>query len=149
MWLRQKNREPANKSVTVLEPDTQRMPSYISHELKIVGTLASAGEVQIDGKVEGNVCARVVVIGEEGVVDGDVLAVHLAINGHVRGSVRARKVELGPGSVVDGHMIHGTLGPDVEMPQYREKPKPPVPAPSSPPLLVVHDGDKVRNLKAG
>ena len=43
---------------------TNAAPSIISADLKITGNLASAGDLQIDGTVEGDITSRQVTIGQ-------------------------------------------------------------------------------------
>ena len=49
-------------------------PSIISSDLKILGDLISAGDLQVDGIVEGDIQSRSLTIGEGAVVNGNVVA---------------------------------------------------------------------------
>jgi cytoskeletal protein CcmA (bactofilin family) len=111
MWGKRKDGSDSRHELVPKRFEPAAPPSIISREMKVVGTIASRGEIQIDGEVEGDVYASAVVIGDEGIVHGNVVAVDLTINGRVRGRVRARKVALGPHSIVDGHMVHGRTSP--------------------------------------
>src|SRR6516225_920456 len=70
------------------------VPSIISGDLIVKGTLVSNGDVQIDGKVEGDIRASALVIGEKAIILGDVFAEEAVVRGRVEGSIRARKVQL-------------------------------------------------------
>jgi cytoskeletal protein CcmA (bactofilin family) len=84
-------------------------PSIISADLVVTGTLASAGDVQIDGRVEGDIRATSIVIGEHASILGDVSAEEAIIRGRVEGSIRARKVQLCATSHVEGNILHEAL----------------------------------------
>src|SRR5712671_3734463 len=82
------------------------VPSIISAELTVRGTLVSAGDVTIDGKVDGDVRAASLVIGEKAVIVGDVFAEEAIVRGRVEGSIRARKVQLCATCHVEGNILH-------------------------------------------
>src|SRR5262245_9986221 len=73
---------------------TTGVPSIISAEVVVRGTILSSGDLQVDGKVEGDVRAYSLVVGEKSVVVGDVFAEDAIIRGRVEGSICARKVQL-------------------------------------------------------
>jgi cytoskeletal protein CcmA (bactofilin family) len=81
-------------------------PSIISADLTINGTLNSTGDVQIDGRIEGDVHSTGLVIGEKAFIHGEVLAEDVTIRGRVQGSVRARKVLLCSTCHVEGNILH-------------------------------------------
>src|ERR1700687_5347847 len=111
-----KSREPENP-VPPQQPQQQApqakrpagrngVPSIISADLIVRGTLISAGDVQIDGKVDGDIRASGLVIGEKAVITGDVFAEEAIVRGRVEGSIRARKVQLCATSHVEGNILH-------------------------------------------
>ena len=81
-------------------------PSIISADLIVNGTLTSTGDIQIDGRVEGDVHSADLVIGEKAEVDGELWAEELTVRGKVRGRIRARKVTLAATSRVEGDILH-------------------------------------------
>src|SRR5258707_2372699 len=85
------------------------VPSIIRAELTVRGTLVSAGDVTIDGKVDGDVRAASLVIGEQAVITGDVYAEEATVRGRVEGSIRARKVTLCATCHVEGNILHEAL----------------------------------------
>jgi cytoskeletal protein CcmA (bactofilin family) len=82
------------------------VPSIISAELTVRGTLVSAGDVTIDGKVDGDIRAASLIIGEKAVITGDVFAEEAIVRGRVEGSIRARKVQLCSTCHVEGNIMH-------------------------------------------
>ncbi len=85
------------------------VPSIISAELIVRGTLVSAGDIQIDGKVDGDVRANSLVIGDKAILVGDVYAEEAVVRGRVEGSIRARKVQLCATCHVEGNILHEAL----------------------------------------
>jgi len=81
-------------------------PSIISADLVVHGTLSSSGDIQIDGKVEGNVNSAGLVIGDKAFIQGDVMAEDVTVRGRVKGAIRARKVLLASTCHVEGDILH-------------------------------------------
>src|SRR5580692_3102228 len=69
-------------------------PSIISADLVVNGTLTSTGDIQVDGRVEGDVRSAGLVVGDKAFIHGEVLAEDITVRGRVQGSIRARKVLL-------------------------------------------------------
>src|SRR5260370_2238271 len=82
------------------------VPSIISAELIVRGTLVSAGDVTIDGKVDGDIRAASLVIGEKAVITGDLFAEEAIVRGRVEASIRARKVQLCSHCHGEGNILH-------------------------------------------
>ena len=109
-----KDRETTASAAQVGQPPMQprRMtrnsaaPSIISADLSITGTLTSTGDVQIDGRVEGDVHSAGLVIGDKAFIHGDVVAEEVTVRGRVQGSIRARKVLLASTCHVEGNILH-------------------------------------------
>jgi cytoskeletal protein CcmA (bactofilin family) len=81
-------------------------PSVISADLVVTGTLSSTGDMQVDGRVEGDVHSAGLVIGEKAVIQGEVLADEVTVRGRVEGSIRARKILLCSTCHVEGNILH-------------------------------------------
>jgi cytoskeletal protein CcmA (bactofilin family) len=83
--------------------------SVIDPWLQITGDLAGDGELQVDGKVNGNIrCARLVV-GKDGAINGCVTADEVIVRGGVKGVIRAHRVMLLDSACVDSDIFHKTL----------------------------------------
>ncbi|HEY4112636.1 MAG TPA: polymer-forming cytoskeletal protein, partial [Rhizomicrobium sp.] len=81
-------------------------PSIISSDLVVNGTLSSTGDVQVDGRVEGDVHSTGLVIGEKAFIQGEVMAEDVTVRGRIHGSIRARKVLLCSTCHVEGNILH-------------------------------------------
>ena len=81
-------------------------PSIISADMAIQGSLSSGGDMQIDGRVEGDIRSAGLVIGEGAEVHGEIFAEDVTVRGKVIGRIRARKVLLAATSHVEGDILH-------------------------------------------
>ncbi len=106
-----KGRDSAPVAPTNSAPAPKRVgrsaaPSIISADLVVNGTLSSTGDIQIDGRVEGDVQSAGLVIGDKAFIHGEVMAEDVTVRGRVQGSIRARKVLLCSTSHVEGNILH-------------------------------------------
>ena len=60
-------------------------PSIISADLIVNGTLISTGDIQVDGRVEGDVRSAALVIGDKAFINGEVVAEDVTVRGRVQG----------------------------------------------------------------
>jgi cytoskeletal protein CcmA (bactofilin family) len=81
-------------------------PSIISADLVVSGTLTSTGDIQIDGRVEGDVHSAGLVIGDKAFIQGEIMADDVTVRGRIQGGIRARKVLLCTTSHVEGNILH-------------------------------------------
>jgi cytoskeletal protein CcmA (bactofilin family) len=81
-------------------------PSIIGADMVITGALNSTGDVQIDGRVEGDVRSIGLVVGEKAEVHGEIYAEDVTVRGKVVGRIHARKVLLATTSHVEGDILH-------------------------------------------
>lgn len=84
----------------------QSAPSIISADLVVNGTLTSTGDIQIDGRVEGDVRSAGLVIGDKAEIHGEIYAEDVTVRGKVIGRIRARKILLAATSHVEGDILH-------------------------------------------
>lgn len=84
-------------------------PSIISSGLTVAGDLISEGEIQVDGKVNGDIRAGNVAIGEGASVNGKIAANEVLVRGTINGEVRAESVHLAATAKVTGDIIHKEL----------------------------------------
>lgn len=104
---RKEREEPPERNMQgpARQPPTRpNVVSIIGRGMTLVGDCRSEGTIWIEGRVEGNVAAReAIVIGENGVVVGDIVTDDAIIYGRIRGRLTvASRVELHASSAVDG-----------------------------------------------
>ena len=94
---------------TLGSPRVYAGPSIISAALTVVGRLESAGDIQIDGKVEGDVRGQAVRIGSGAVIKGSVTGELVELAGTLEGKIEARSAVLTKTARMSGDIIHQTL----------------------------------------
>ena len=84
-------------------------PSIISAGVVIKGDLASAGDIQLDGTLEGDIRCAALTIGESGRVKGTIHADALVVRGRIDGTVFSNTVRLDKSAQVDGDLTHRSI----------------------------------------
>jgi cytoskeletal protein CcmA (bactofilin family) len=84
-------------------------PSILSHDMHIVGKIFSTGDIQIEGRLDGDLRSHAVTIGEKAVVSGEVAGDTVTVFGQVKGTIRARQVYLCATSKVTGDVFNEAL----------------------------------------
>lgn len=81
--------------------------SIIGPGMKVVGDCDVDGSIRIEGTVQGNVRAgKSVVVGKDGVVEGDISTQDAVIAGRIRGSLRAEsRLEVQATSRIEGEVM--------------------------------------------
>ena len=90
-------------------PKVKPAVSSISTDLYIKGNLKTTGDIQVQGKVDGDIRAQLLTIGESAKVKGEIVADDIVVQGHVIGCVRGLKVRLTATARVEGDIIHKTI----------------------------------------
>ncbi|MSO97313.1 MAG: polymer-forming cytoskeletal protein [Rhodospirillaceae bacterium] len=102
-----------NKATQIAQdvrPDLNKaVPSIISAGLSIEGHLASAGEVQVDGTVNGDIRCKSLIVGVKGSVFGEVIAQTVRMHGSIKGMIRAKSVFLASTARMSGDVEHESL----------------------------------------
>ncbi len=84
-------------------------PSIISRGLVVTGDMVSDGEIQVDGRVQGDVQCASLVIGITGEVMGEVRTASLRLHGQLTGQVNAESVFLAATARMVGDVYHQSL----------------------------------------
>lgn len=109
MFSRNKTQGAANGGASKAPAAKATAPSIISSDLHVVGDLRSDGEIQIDGKLDGDIHTRSLLIGETAIVKGHIVADHVRVHGAVEGQIKARSVSLAKKAHVIGDILHEDL----------------------------------------
>ena len=85
--------------------------SLIAAGTTLKGDITSNGDIRIDGTLQGNMqCSAKVIIGANGVVEGDISGQQADIMGKVNGTIKVKELlQLKGGSVVSGNLHAGKL----------------------------------------
>jgi len=83
--------------------------SSIGSDMTVVGKIVCEGVLQVFGRIEGEVRATNVLIGNGAHVEGEILAQDLTVDGMVKGVIHATRVKLHGTSEVEGDIFHRSL----------------------------------------
>jgi len=88
-----------------------KLPNMIGPGTKIVGNIETNGDIRIDGNIEGNIISKgKVVIGNNGVVKGEIVCSNAEVSGSVNGKMNVSELlSLKVTSKVNGDIKSGKL----------------------------------------
>lgn len=95
-----------NNSDSGSQPGREGVISIIGPGMRVVGDCETEGTLRVEGTVEGTVRAgKAVVVGKDGVVDGDINTQDAVVGGRVAGSIVAEsRLELQATCVIEGEI---------------------------------------------
>lgn len=94
---------------TPSETSSENSRSLLSQNSKITGDLEFPGKVEVLGRIDGQVKADSVLIGELGEIEGSIKAKTIVIKGRVKGDITGDSVTLHTGSRVKGEITYNQL----------------------------------------
>jgi len=103
---------PAAKADPMLRADVAAKPETISSigsGMSITGNIVCDGPMQVHGRIEGELRATEVLIGDAAQVEGNIVAQELVVRGRVKGTIRAVRVKLQGNGTVEGDIFHRSL----------------------------------------
>lgn len=80
----------------------EAITSVIGKDMQLVGDISFKGRLRLDGMAEGNIKGEYLILGEEGVVNGDVACDVFVCSGKVEGNVNVKKLHVIKGGVISG-----------------------------------------------
>jgi cytoskeletal protein CcmA (bactofilin family) len=80
--------------------------------MSVVGKIECDGPAQVFGRIEGELRASDLMIGDSARIEGSVIAQTVTICGRVKGTIRAARVKLQNGGAVEGDIFHRSLSID-------------------------------------
>jgi len=84
-------------------------PSIISEGTIIFGGIKTAGDIQIDGRIEGDLYAASATLGSSAVLSGNLFAQTADVRGRIEGDAYAHHVKLASGAQVNGNLACRTF----------------------------------------
>lgn len=94
---------------------TAKVETIIGHNTEITGNIAFRGGLHVDGKVKGNILSEdesdsILILSEEGAIEGEVRVPNVLLNGQVTGDVHASdRVELANRARIEGNVYYNLL----------------------------------------
>ncbi len=83
--------------------------SFIGADTTVTGDLESAGDISVEGSVEGNITCRTLILRGEPTITGDVHAEAVHVCGRFTGAFRVKKVVLTKTARMTGDIYYETL----------------------------------------
>ena len=83
------------KEIKIAKSDKISSATIITSCTKVTGNLAGSDTIHIDGHVVGNITVtNTLVIGKNGLVEGNIEAKHVIINGELKGIIKCENLEV-------------------------------------------------------
>lgn len=97
------------KLARLLRGEKNVVPCLISKGTKLKGDIIDGDVIQIDGKIEGNISCRELIIGVGGQVLGDVTAHGLELYGDLSGAVKVENLFIAGTAKFTGNALYKTI----------------------------------------
>jgi cytoskeletal protein CcmA (bactofilin family) len=88
------------------KPGTTATRSVIEAWLIMSGNIHSEGEIQIDGKVKGDIRCTQLIVGQDATIVGDIAAEVVVVRGCVKGTIRTNRIILRSTACVKGEIFY-------------------------------------------
>jgi len=85
------------------------VPCIISSGTKILGNIVDGDIIHIDGKMEGDVSCKELVIGTSGYMKGNVVAKSFELYGELNGSIQAENLFIASTAKFIGNSVYKTI----------------------------------------
>lgn len=85
------------------------MPTIVSADAVVTGDIASEGDIQIEGRVVGDVACRRLTLGEQSEVNGRIECETVHVHGTISGEIHADSAVLSASARVSGDIHHGEI----------------------------------------
>ena len=90
-------------------PEKKSAPSVLSTDLFVTGNLKSDSGLKIEGRIDGDIRAQLIQVGEKAIIKGQIVAEEVVVNGRIKGKIRGIRVRLNNGARVEGDIVHETI----------------------------------------
>ena len=89
--------------------DQKFSSSILANSFSLKGSISCKGELQIDGRINGNLNGEKVILGPESVMDGTLIADEIIISGKFKGKIKGKSIRLDAGASVDAEITYEVL----------------------------------------
>jgi cytoskeletal protein CcmA (bactofilin family) len=93
----------------LIRENADSAPSRLGKALTVKGLVETGGELHVLGNIEGRINADRLVVGNGGVVEGDIVARDVCIQGRLIGRVFALNVAVESSADIRGRIFHNTV----------------------------------------
>jgi cytoskeletal protein CcmA (bactofilin family) len=103
------NSELFSKSIEHMTSSLKSMPSIIAKDTNIDGDIKSSGVIEIEGKITGKINSNSVIIREDGLVEGEIIADSINIRGKFIGNIKSRTINIFSKAKIKGTIEYQSL----------------------------------------
>lgn len=103
------NNDTISKKLESISSNFKSTPTIIARDLKIEGNLIGSGIVEIEGNVKGLINGNSIILREDGIFEGEIIAESLSIRGKFNGTIRAKSVSITNKARITGLIEYGSL----------------------------------------
>ena len=89
--------------------DQKFSSSILASSFSLKGSISCKGELQIDGRVNGNINGEKVILGPDSSMDGTLTADEIIISGKFKGKIKGKSIRLETGALVDAEITYEIL----------------------------------------
>ncbi len=97
------------KLARLMRGEKNIVPCIISAGTKIIGNIIDGDIVHVDGKLEGDVCCKELIIGPTGSVNGKISAKSLELYGELNGSLVVENLSIASSAKFIGDSVYKTI----------------------------------------
>jgi cytoskeletal protein CcmA (bactofilin family) len=84
--------------------DNEAISSIIDEGMSVAGDVSFKGKARVDGKIEGNVRGEYLILGECGIIIGDLDVEVVICQGRVDGNIKAKKLHAQQAAKISGSL---------------------------------------------
>ena len=89
--------------------DQKFSSSILAKSFSLKGSITCKGELQIDGRINGNINGEKVILGPESSMDGTLNADEIVICGKFKGKIKGKSIRLDSGAIIDAEINYEIL----------------------------------------
>ena len=89
--------------------DQKFSSSILANSFSLKGSISCKGELQIDGRINGNLNGEKVILGPEAIMDGTLTADEIIISGKFKGKIKGKSIRLDSGASIDAEITYEVL----------------------------------------
>ncbi len=83
--------------------------SVLANSINLRGSISCKGELQIEGRINGNITGEKVVLGSDSNMEGTLNADEVVISGKFKGKIKGKSIRLDSGAFVDAEIHYDVL----------------------------------------
>jgi cytoskeletal protein CcmA (bactofilin family) len=103
------NAKVISKKLESISSNFKSTPTIISRDLRVEGEIISSGLIEIEGNIKGTIKGNSVILREDGVVEGVIIAEVLSIRGKFDGTIRAKNLNIAAKARITGTIEYDLL----------------------------------------